>query len=106
EDPSAGRQARPTRRSSPPRITARPHSRQPRPLTSPAAPARVTLRRTAIPAETITLTQDQAEDLRELLSYAEIPEDGLLHAPSDILNELARFAYHDHFHPCSAARGP
>jgi hypothetical protein len=42
----------------------------------------VTLRRTAIPAcpetettmptETITLTQDQADDLRELLSYAEI----------------------------------
>ena len=30
-------------------------------------------------------------------------EDWLLHAPSDILNELARFAYHDHFHPCSAA---
>lgn len=56
-----------------------------------------------MPAETITLTQDQAEDLRELLSYAEILEDWLLHAPSDILNELARFAYHDHFHPCSAA---
>jgi hypothetical protein len=56
-----------------------------------------------MPAETITLTQDQAEDLRELLSYAEILEDWLLHAPSDILNELARFAYHDHFHPHSAA---
>jgi hypothetical protein len=54
-------------------------------------------------AETITLTQDQAEDLRELLTYAEILEDWLLHAPDDILNELARFAYHDHFHPCSAA---
>jgi len=45
-----------------------------------------------MPAETITLTQDQAEDLRELLSYAEI------------LHELARFAYHGHFHPYSAAR--
>jgi hypothetical protein len=56
-----------------------------------------------MPAETITLTQDQAEDLRELLSYAEIPEDWLLHAPSDILHELARFAYHGHFHPYSAA---
>ena len=56
-----------------------------------------------MPAETITLTQDQAEDLRELLSYAEILEDWLLHAPSDILNELARFAYHEHFHPYSAA---
>jgi hypothetical protein len=56
-----------------------------------------------MPAETITLTHDQAEDLRELLSYAQILEDWLLHAPSDILNELARFAYHDHFHPCSAA---
>ena len=56
-----------------------------------------------MPAETITLTHDQAEDLRELLSYAEILEDWLLHAPSDILNELARFAYHDHFHPDSAA---
>ena len=44
-----------------------------------------------------------AEDLRELLSYAEILEDWLLHAPSDILNELARFAYHGHFHPYSAA---
>jgi hypothetical protein len=30
-----------------------------------------------MPAETITLTQDQAEDLRELLSYAEILEDWL-----------------------------
>jgi hypothetical protein len=59
---------------------------------------------TTMPAETITLTQDQAEDLRELLSYAAIPQDWLLHAPSDILNALARFAYHDHFHPCSAAR--
>lgn len=38
-----------------------------------------------MPAETITLTQDQAEDLRELLSYAEIPEDWLLHAPREIL---------------------
>ena len=56
-----------------------------------------------MPAETITLTQDQAEDLRELLSYAEILEDWLLHAPGDILDELARFAYHDHFHPYSAA---
>ena len=56
-----------------------------------------------MPAETITLTQDQAEDLRELLSYAGIPEDWLLHAPGDILDELARFAYHDHFHPYSAA---
>jgi len=56
-----------------------------------------------MPAETITLTHDQAEDLRELLSYAQILEDWLLHAPSDILNELARFAYHDHFHPDSAA---
>ena len=56
-----------------------------------------------MPAETITLTQDQAEDLRELLSYAEILEDWLLHAPSDILHELARFAYHGHFHPYSAA---
>ena len=34
-----------------------------------------------MPAETITLTQDQAEDLRELLSYAGILEDWLLHAP-------------------------
>ena len=56
-----------------------------------------------MPAETITLTQDQAEDLRELLSYAEILEDWLLHAPDDILDELARFAYHGHFHPYSAA---
>ena len=56
-----------------------------------------------MPAETITLTQDQAEDLRELLSYAEILEDWLLHASDDILDELARFAYHDHFHPHSAA---
>ena len=56
-----------------------------------------------MPAETITLTQDQAEDLRELLSYAEIPEDWLLHASDDILDELARFAYYGHFHPYSAA---
>ena len=56
-----------------------------------------------MPAETITLTQDQAEDLRELLSYAEILEDWLLHAPREILDELARFAYHEHFHPYSAA---
>jgi len=56
-----------------------------------------------MPAETITLTQDQAEDLRELLSYAVTPEDWLLHAPSEILDELARFAYHEHFHPYSAA---
>ena len=56
-----------------------------------------------MPAETITLTQDQAEDLRELLSYAEILEDWLLHASEEILDELARFAYHGHFHPCSAA---
>ena len=56
-----------------------------------------------MPAETITLTQDQAEDLRELLSYAEILEDWLLHAPGDIPDEPARFAYHDHFHPYSAA---
>ena len=55
-----------------------------------------------MPAETITLTHDQADDLRELLSYAGILEDWLLHAPSDILDELARFAYHDHFHPYSA----
>lgn len=54
-------------------------------------------------AETITLTQDQAEDLQELLSYTGILEDWLLHAPGDILEELARFAYHDHFHPYSAA---
>jgi hypothetical protein len=53
-------------------------------------------------AETITLNQDQAEDLRELLSYAQILEDWLLHAPDDILHELARFAYHEHFHPYSA----
>jgi hypothetical protein len=56
-----------------------------------------------MPAETITLTQDQAEDLRELLSHAEIPEDWLLHASDDILDELARFAYYGHFHPYSAA---
>ena len=52
--------------------------------------------------QTITLTQDQADDLRELLSYAEIPEAWLLHAPDGILGELARSAYHDHFHPYSA----
>jgi hypothetical protein len=34
-----------------------------------------------MPPETITLTQDQAEDLRELLSNAEIIEDWLQHAP-------------------------
>lgn len=56
-----------------------------------------------MPAETITLTQDQAEDLRELLGYARIVEDWLLHAPSEILDELARSAYHEHFHPYSAA---
>ena len=56
-----------------------------------------------MPAETITLTQDQAEDLRELLSHAEILEDWLLHASDDILDELARFAYYGHFHPYSAA---
>jgi hypothetical protein len=55
-----------------------------------------------MPAETITLTQDQAGDLRELLSYAEILEDWLLHASDDILDELARFAYYGHFHPYSA----
>jgi hypothetical protein len=56
-----------------------------------------------MPAQTITLTQDQADDdLRELLSYAEILEDWLLHAPDDTLDELASFAYHDHFHPSSA----
>jgi hypothetical protein len=55
-----------------------------------------------MPTQTITLTQDQADDLRELLSYAEILEDWLLHAPDDTLGELARFAYHDHFHPYSA----
>ena len=56
-----------------------------------------------MPAVTITLNQGQAEDLRELLSYAQILEDWLLHAPDDILHELARFAYHEHFHPYSAA---
>jgi hypothetical protein len=56
-----------------------------------------------MPAGTITLTHDQAEDLRELLSYVRILEDWLLHAPDDILDELARFAYHEHFHPYSAA---
>ena len=56
-----------------------------------------------MPAETITLTQDQAEDLRELLSHAEILEDWLLHASDDILDKLARFAYYGHFHPYSAA---
>ena len=56
-----------------------------------------------MPTQTITLTPDQLDDLRELLSYAEILEDWLLHAPDYILDELARFAYHDHFHPCSAA---
>jgi hypothetical protein len=56
-----------------------------------------------MPTQTITLTPDQADDLRELLSYAEVLEDWLLHAPDDILSELARFAYHDHFHPNSAA---
>ena len=55
-----------------------------------------------MPTQTITLTPDQADDLRELLSYAEILEDWLLHAPDHILDELARFAYHDHFHPNSA----
>jgi len=55
-----------------------------------------------MPAETITLTHDQTEDLRELLNYAQTLEDWLLHAPDDILDELARFAYHDHFHPHSA----
>lgn len=50
-----------------------------------------------MPTQTITLTQDQADDLRELLSYAEILEARLLHAPDGILDELARFAYHDHF---------
>jgi hypothetical protein len=55
-----------------------------------------------MPNQTITLTQDLADDLRELLRYAEILEDWLLHAPDDILHELARFAYHDHFHPYSA----
>jgi hypothetical protein len=57
---------------------------------------------TTMPTQTITLTKDQADDLRELLSYAEILEDWLLHAPDDTLDELARFAYHDHFHPYSA----
>lgn len=56
-----------------------------------------------MPAETITLTHDQAEDLRELLSFAQILEDWLLHAPDGILDELAGFAYHEHFHPYSAA---
>jgi len=56
-----------------------------------------------MPAERITLSHDQTEDLRELLSYAQILEDWLLHAPDDILHELARFAYHEHFHPHSAA---
>jgi hypothetical protein len=56
-----------------------------------------------MPAETTTLTHDQAEDLRELLSYAQILEDWLLRAPGGILDELARFAYHDHFHPYGAA---
>ena len=46
-----------------------------------------------MPTQTITLTQDQADDLRKLLSYAEILEARLLHAPDGILDELARFAY-------------
>jgi hypothetical protein len=58
---------------------------------------------TTMHTQTITLTQDQADDLRELLSYAETLEDWLLHAPDGTLHELARFAYHDHFHPYSAA---
>jgi hypothetical protein len=56
-----------------------------------------------MPAETITLTADQAEDLRELLSYTAILEDWLLHGAGHTLDDLASFAYHDHFHPYSAA---
>ena len=56
-----------------------------------------------MPAETITLTQDQAEDLRELLSYAEISRTGCCTPRGDILDELARFADDGHFHPYSAA---
>lgn len=56
-----------------------------------------------MPAETTTLTEDQTEDLRELLGYVATLEDWLLHAPDETRSELADFAYHGHFHPCSAA---
>lgn len=56
-----------------------------------------------MPARTTALTEDQAEDLRELLGYVAILEDWLLHAPDETISELADAAYHGHFHPYSAA---
>jgi hypothetical protein len=55
-----------------------------------------------MPETTITLTEEQAEDLRELLDHTQIIEDWLLHAGEEVLAELADFAFPTHFHPASA----
>ncbi|MEV0391446.1 hypothetical protein [Nonomuraea sp. NPDC050643] len=55
-----------------------------------------------MPQTTITLTEDQTDDLRELLDYAEILEDWLLRTDDAVLAELADFAFPTHFHHASA----
>ncbi|MBF8194605.1 hypothetical protein ITP53_54925 [Nonomuraea sp. K274] len=55
-----------------------------------------------MPTLTLTLTEDSINDLRDLLDRVQTVEDWLLHAPHDVIDELADFAFHSHFHPRSA----
>ncbi len=56
-----------------------------------------------MPEPGIILDQDQAEDLRELLTLTDIVQEWLHYADDSIPDDLARFAYRSTFHPRSYA---
>jgi hypothetical protein len=57
-----------------------------------------------MPEPSIVLDQDQADDLRELLTLTAIVQEWLEYADDGILDDLARFAYRQSFHPRSAVQ--
>jgi hypothetical protein len=56
-----------------------------------------------MPETGIVLDQDQADDLRELITLAAIVQEWLEHADNPVLDNLADFAYRDTFRPRSYA---